>query len=295
MAGYGSSIEIAAKTETMDFSMPSYDSFSDDSSKAKKTEGAPSFNPFGDFQPGFVDTSSKVEEPKPSPAEDKEAKAAAKAAAEAEAAAKKAEKEARLKAEKEKQEAAAAARAKAAAEAPAPAPQAAEIKLPEVDIKAPDLSGLKIDVPKVDIPKFDAPKFDMPKFEAPKVDIPKFDSPKLDMPKFDAPPSVSVPKVDIPQVSLPKVSVPFSGGGSSKPSSDVTLAPREVRDENARQAKAAFADADQAAKEIEQQAREARNFANSKKQAFKDAKDLACADRPGGKFLCIRNPFSTGF
>ena len=31
------------------------------------------------------------------------------------------------------------------------------------------------------------------------------------------------------------------------------------------------------------------------KQAAKEAKDLACADRPGGKFLCIRNPFSTGF
>ena len=63
----------------MGFSMPSYgSSISGDKVKLSSGGGAPSFNPFGDFQPGFVDEDKKEEE-----RQAKEAAEAEKAAAEA--------------------------------------------------------------------------------------------------------------------------------------------------------------------------------------------------------------------
>jgi hypothetical protein len=68
-----------------------------------------------------------------------------------------------------------------------------------------------------------------------------------------------------------------------------------VRDEKARQARQVYLDADNDAKVIEQQARDVRAVANQKKKLAAEAKDLACADRLGGKWICLRNPFSAGF
>lgn len=117
----GSSMFLAAQSEYLDFSMPSYDN-NQAVGKSSKLD-APSFNsPFGDFDFGAsksdsVDTSaddSKAAEEKAAAAaakeqaaaDEKAAKEAAKKQAEDEAAAKKAEKEARRKAEIEKQKAA---------------------------------------------------------------------------------------------------------------------------------------------------------------------------------------------
>lgn len=132
---------VAGGVETMDFSMPSYsDATKSESMKSKSSDsGAPSFNPFGDFDfgmnkdeaaapaeeaspaaPAAVKDTSKEDAKAAEKAKKEEEKAAAaakkaeeKAAAEAKKAeekaaaeAKKAEKEARRKAELEKQKAA---------------------------------------------------------------------------------------------------------------------------------------------------------------------------------------------
>jgi hypothetical protein len=209
-------------------------------------------------------------------------------------------------------------------EAPAPKipdfkkPDTPEISIPE--FKAPDISipDFKApSMPKIGMPKFDMPKVDTPKTEAPSgggynldvpdfkaPEMPKFDMPKIGMPKFDMPkmespsggydldiPKVKAPKGDMPSISLPN---PF-GGGSSKSDDGVVVAPQETRDESARQALAVYKDSDQEAKVLEQQARELRDAAKAKKQLFNLAKDDACKTRPGGKILCLRNPFSAGF
>ena len=85
---------VAAQIETLDFSMPSYDSATKDS-KAP----APLFNPFGDFEPEFKSA------PAPAPVDDSADKAAAEAKAAADA--KKAEEKAAADAKKAEEKAAA--------------------------------------------------------------------------------------------------------------------------------------------------------------------------------------------
>ena len=284
--------------ETLDFSMPSYD----DSAKSapKPKADAPAFNPFGDFEPKIVDQDELKAEKEAAAAAAKEEKeaaaaaskaekeaaaAAAKAEKEAAAAAKKAEKEAKRQEELEKQrafkEAQSASKAEAGSEAAPPAagssfemPDMPDIKVPEVklpDFKAPDI-------------QFSMPKVDMPKMEMPSgVDVPKVDMPKVDMPKID------MPKFDVPKVSLP------SFGGGSGSTDDVFLESQEVRDEKARTARQVYVQADAEAKEAEDAARAVRNAANDKKKLANAAKDEACETRPGGKIICLRNPFSAGY
>ena len=300
-------IILAGEVSTMDFSLPSYSDSVSGKDITVKPSAAPSFNPFGDFEPEVKKTdeekaaaeAKKAEEKAAAEAKKAEEKAAAdakkaedKAAAEAKKAeekaaaeAKKAEKEARRQAELEKQKAAVESSVQAA-------PSIPEIKAPDISIpefKAPDISIPEFKAPSLNIPKFDAPKFDMPKFDAPKfdtsgMDMPKVDMPKVDMPKFDG--------VDLPKVNLPKVSLPSFGGDSVDPA---FLEPQEIRDDKAREARQVFLAADADAKDLEEQARVLREAANDKKKLARDARDLACQTRPGGKWICLRNPFQTGF
>ena len=99
----------------MDFSMPSYSGDSSASPKAKGDSNAPSFNPFGDFEPKLVDdeaAAARAAEKAATKAQDEAAAAATKAEKEQAAAATKAEKEeAAAAAKAEKEEAAAAKKA----------------------------------------------------------------------------------------------------------------------------------------------------------------------------------------
>jgi hypothetical protein len=158
-------------------------------------------------------------------------------------------------------------------------------------------------MPKFDMPdtsKFkapDMPKFDMPdtsSFKAPDMSsfsVPKFDLPKNDYIDFDQMPKFDAPKVGLPS-NLPSFPS-FGGGDSSK--NGVILAPQEVRDDRAREARQEYLQFDASAKEIEAQAREARNLAKEKQKLASAAKDEACQTKPGGKLLCLRNPFTAGF
>lgn len=336
---------VADKVVELDFSLPSYSDSVKGGDISKSKLSAPSFNPFGDFEPSKVgddlfgkSSSSSVDEPAVAVQEPKVSKAEQKAAAEAKKAeekaaaeAKKAEKEARLKAEREKQKAALErskqVEAESAAETPSfKAPEMPEFKAPDFklpdtsgfkapempDFKAPDLSGFKApDMPKFDMPDTsafkapDMPKFempdtsgfkapDMPKFDTSK--LPKFDVPKIDLPKNDYIDLDQLPKFDAPKVSLPSNLPSFpSFGGSDSSKDSVILAPQDVRDERARAARQVYLEYDASAKDIEAQAREARNLANEKKKLANAAKDEACQTRPGGKLLCLRNPFTAGF
>jgi len=193
-------------------------------------------------------------------------------------------------------------------------------KAAEPKVEAPKVEMPKLEVPKVDFPKFEmpkkaekaaeveAPKGEMPKFDMPKVgiptmpkiDMPKFSAPKFDMPKseydMDMPkidvPKVNIPKVNIPKVDLPPLSNPFA---SSAPDSGVPLQSRDIRDEKARQSRDKFLEADQDVKEAEGVLKALKEVSTAKKQSAAEAKDLACADRPGGKYICLRNPFTVGF
>ena len=170
-----------------------------------------------------------------------------------------------------------------------------KIELPKVDM--PKVEMPKVDIPKVDMP--DMPKVSLPKFSMPKMDAPKLDMPayNLDIPKVDVP-KVDIPKVDIPKVDLPKVNLPnpFSGGGGgSTVDNDLNLESRDIRDERARVARKDFLGADDDVKDAEEKLQALKRIRQSKKERASAAKDLACADRPGGKFFCLRNPFSAGF
>lgn len=88
----------------------------------------------------------------------------------------------------------------------------------------------------------------------------------------------------------------FSQPKSSKtPDSLLSLESQEIRDERAREARAAFNEKDEAAKQVERQAADARKLANESKKAFYAAKDEACATRFGGKLLCLRPWWSVGY
>jgi hypothetical protein len=169
--------------------------------------------------------------------------------------------------------------------------------MPKVDMpSAPDLS--KLDMPKFDVPKLDIPKFDMPKFDMP-ANMPKFEMP-ANMPKFDIPamPSVpegaslNIPKFDIPKVAMPSFSLPSFGGDSDSP---ILAGSQDERDEAARQARKGYLEADGRAKEAEEAARQVRNVSDGLKRLANEAKDLACETRTGGKWICLRNPFTSGF
>lgn len=303
---------LAASVDTLDFSLPSYSDATKggDLSKAKAGAGIPSFNPFGDFEPQVKDD-TKAEAKAAAEAKKAEDKAAAEAKKAQDKAAKEADKAARRASELEKQKAA----VQRSKQTEAPAAPAEPLTMPE--FKAPDFSDFKapdIKVPDLKVPEFkapempaftapnlklpDMPKFSMPKLDLPKIDsadIPKFDAPKLDMPKLDMP-KMDLPKVSLPKVSLPQISLPsFGGGGGTSSSDDAMLEPQEVRDEAAREARQVYLTFDEDAKVIERQAREARNLANEKKKLANEAKDQACQTRPGGKWICLRNPFTAGF
>lgn len=175
--------------------------------------------------------------------------------------------------------------------------KAPEISIP--DFKAPEMPKFSFDMPKMDVPKvdFDSSKLDMPKLDMPKLDMPKLDMPKFDMPKFDMP-AMEMPKGEMPNIELPSFSLPkfgFPGGSDSTNSEPKVYTSQDVRDEAARTARNVYLDSDEFAKEIEARAREARQLAKGKLELAKQAKDLACETRPGGKWICLRNPFVTGF
>jgi len=312
---------LAAATEIMDFSLPSYDD-SIKGAELKTKSSDTSFNPFGDFEPKKVEDIAKAEEE----AKKAEAKAAAadekaaeeakkaeakKAAAEERAAeeAKKAEakkkaaeeraaeiarraeeREAKQKAAEEEREAKrqAAAAAKEASsstsEAESPSFEIPDFKAPDISLpafKAPDFKKPDFDIPKVEVPKLEIPKVDIPKIAVPKVDVSGVDAPKIDIPKFDS--------SSLPSISLPKV------GGGEGAKVDLNLDPQDVRDERARAARQTYLASDETAKEAEAAARAAREAANEKLKLSRAAKDEACKTRPGGTLICLRNPFSTGF
>jgi hypothetical protein len=314
VAGFGGA-------ETMDFSLPSYGEATKGDVKAKGAGNVPSFNPFGDFKPEIVSQKeSATSEPaavmeekvavETKKADDKAAKAATKAAADAEikaaAEAKKAQKEARLKAEKEKQKAAQE-RAKNDAAPATKAPEVSSFKAPEIPaFKAPDIKAPDISIPS--IPDFKTPDIKMPSmpdFKAPDMSKMSFSVPKFDMPKIEAPtggydldiPKMpkNLPKVEMPKnmPAMPKISNSFAGSVTTDVGAP--MADQDTRDERARGARGTFLAADQDAKALEQQARDLREVANGKKKLASLAKDEACKTRPGGKFLCLRNPFGSGF
>jgi len=130
----------------------------------------------------------------------------------------------------------------APAPAPAPAPKPAPKPKLDLDIEAPSKPKVekpkfetpKFDAPKFDAPKFDAPKFDAPKFETPKFETPKFETPKFDAPKFDTPkfdtPKFDTPKFDTPKFDTPKFDTPkFDAPKFSKPNfSSPSISPPSV-------------------------------------------------------------------
>jgi hypothetical protein len=166
-----------------------------------------------------------------------------------------------------------------------------------MQFKVPDLPKLSLpSVPEIKAPSFEG--FKLPSFSLP--ELPKLGGGDgsgsgmeydLDIPKFE----MEAPKVSMPQISLPSLPS-FGGGGESASSGEgEEIEPQEVRDERAREARQVFLSFDSDAKIIEQQAREARNLANEKKKLASEAKDEACKTRPGGKWICLRNPFTAGF
>ncbi|GAX27654.1 hypothetical protein FisN_13Hh254 [Fistulifera solaris] len=294
---------VTAAIDTMDFSMPSYDEAS--KGDVKNKGGAPAFNPFGDFTPSIVDNgadSADKEAAAAKKAEEKEAAAAKKAEAAAkkaeEKAAKEAAKEARRLEQAELQRAAQerAQQADEGSSAKFVAPDLSDIKAP--DLKMPDISSFKApDIKMPDMSSFKAPEMpDISSFKAPEmpdVKVPDFagklnipDLPE-NFPKIDA---SSLPKFDTS--NLPKVSIP---GFDSQPIDLDSLEPQEVRDQRAREARETYLEADEEAKAAEQVARQVRGTANEKLKLAREAKDLACETRPGGKLICLRNPFTVGY
>lgn len=284
---------VTAAIDTMDFSMPSYSEATTGEVK-NKGGGAPAFNPFGDFTPSAVENSgadaAEKEAAAAKKAEEKEAAVAKKAEEKAAAVAKKAEEKASKEAAKETRrleqaelQKAAQERSKQTDESASPkftAPDFSEIKAP--DLKMPDISSFKApDLKMPDLSSFKAP-------EMPDIKVPDFAG-KLNLPEnFPKMDASSLPKFD----NLPKVSIP--GFDSSSPDLQ-NLAPQEIRDQLAREARVTYLEADEEAKAAEQVAREVRGTANDKLVLAKEAKDLACTTRPGGKFICLRNPFTIGY
>jgi hypothetical protein len=238
--------------------------------------------------------------------EEKAASEAAKAAREADEAAKKAQRQAQIEEQREKQRAVVERQNEAATSSPKVKEDASltpptvtgfdvpDIKIP--DFKVPDMPSLQMpDMSAVKMPDMSAVK--MPEFtapEIPKVSFPKFNLPS--MPVVDSGISsntVKAPSFEAPKVNLPDLSVPKPFGGSS--GDDFNKEPQKVRDEKAREARQVFLAANDDAKEAEAAAKAARALSNDKKSLAAQAKDEACSTRPGGKLICLRNPFTSGY
>lgn len=325
---------ISGNVESMDFSMPSYgDSIK--STEIKTKTAAPSFNPFGDFEPAFKDDSEEKAAEAAKKAEEKAAfeqkKAEEKAAleqrkAEEKAAAEQKKAEEKAAAEQKKAEEKAAMEKKKSEEKAAAEQKRAAAAAEKVAVKV-DASGSVAAPPAFDIPEVKAPEIKIPDFKAPDVKVPDFKAPAIDMPKFNMDTSklgfdnikmpdtsklgfdnikmpdtsklgldnINMPdasKLGLDKVSVPKVSIPSFGGDSGD---NTFLESQDVRDAAAASARQVYLDADSEAKEKEEIARQYRAKANEKKADAKTAKDLACQTRPGGKLLCLRNPFKLGY
>ena len=253
-------------------------------------------------------------------AEEKAAADTAKAEKDAAEAAKKAARQAQMEEQREKQ------RASVESQKQVTAPKATtdeavspsvsgfdmpDIKIPDMSaVKMPDMSAVKMpDMSSVKMPDMSAVKMpDMSSVKMPDmsaIKIPEFTAPKFDMPAMPSGggdgsgSSFSVPKVNVPKVTLPEVtfSNPFGGSDSSSSSVETggNVEPQSVRDENAREARQVYLAADGDAKDAEAAARVVRATANEKKKLASQAKDDACKTRPGGKFICLRNPFTSGY
>ena len=237
-------------------------------------------------------------------AEEKAADDAAKAQKEAAEAAKKAARQAQIEEQREKQRAAVESQKQLAApkattnEAVSPSVSGfdmPDIKIPDMSaVKIPDMSSVKIpDMSSVKMPDMSSVK--MPDMSA--IKIPEFTAPKFDMPAMPSGGDGSSSSFNVPKVTLPdvKFSNPFGSSDSSGDSVVGDLEPQSVRDERAREARQVYISADTDAKDAEAAARAVRATANDKKDLASKAKDDACKTRPGGTFICLRNPFTSGY
>jgi hypothetical protein len=323
-----SSVVVAREIETLDFSMPSYDDVTKGGSAGgSSSTKIPSFNPFGDFEPQFIRPSPTPDAPAapaPAPAapvvvdnQPFEFKAPVISLPEVKAPELPSFKAPDLpKLEMPKLDLKTPEMPKfsmPSLSSPRAGDGSSSFSMPAfggssdegeedsdepseaMQFKVPDLPKLSLpSTPDIKVPSFEGlklPSLSMP--ELPKLggggsgSGMEYD---LDIPKFE----MDAPKVSMPQLSLPAFPS-FGGGGESASSGEEELEPQEVRDERAREARQVFLSFDSDAKVIEQQAREARNLANEKKKLANEAKDEACKTRPGGKWICLRNPFTAGF
>lgn len=164
-------------------------------------------------------------------------------------------------------------------------------KAPKVAI--PDFNPSNTEMPSFDASKLGVTNFQMPKFDVPKVETPNFDISTWNIPKIDG---LKVPEVDVlSKVPNVKLSVPNPFSKSDGVNEDMTLEPQEDRDKYARETRKDFLIASEDVKEAEKVLQALKEVKKVKKAIAAEAKDIACADRPGGKFICLRNPFITGF
>ena len=186
----------------------------------------------------------------------------------------------------------------------------------------PDFSSFKLpEVPKVELPE--VPKIDLPSgaednADAPAISAPKFEASLLKIPE--------TPKVDsraklgdasdfvptVPSFSVPKFSLPSSTNAPESSLATERAAAEAARQESnaakneaSLEASDAQREKDTAAKEAadvlkqklldvkeaEKTVEQAKKEANTAKKAAKRLRDKACKTRPGGKVLCLRNPF----
>jgi hypothetical protein len=114
----------------------------------------------------------------------------------------------------------------------------------------------------------------LPSFDAPKINVPDFKSLQLNFPKLEIPPMDTTVGSSSSSSSSKRPLAPPSFQGSSTSSSSLSqpvtkvLESQEIRDQRARDARAAFDVKDEAAKEVENKAAEARKIATEYKRAF---------------------------
>jgi len=138
----------------------------------------------------------------------------------------------------------------------------------------------------------------VPEPKAPSFSIPKTSELNLHVPKVSIPKTPEVPKIP----SRPPYSLETSKNVYDFNSSPVApkvnpanyYEPQEIRDMRARDARVSFAKAQNELKALDEKARTQRQIVNEKSKQAKEAKDLACETRTGGKILCVR-PFSIGY
>ena len=166
-------------------------------------------------------------------------------------------------------------------------PDMSAVKIPDMSsVKMPDMSSVKMpDMGSVKMPDMSA------------IKIPEFTAPKFDMPAMPSGGDGSGSSFNVPKVTLPDVSFsnPFGGSDSSSSVDSGDMESQSARDDKAREARQVYLAADADAKEAEATARAVRATANEKKDLASKAKDEACETRPGGKLICLRNPFTSGY